>query len=224
MLVDTVRIPMLDKRRCSRIFALLGSLVLSGGLAQAAVLYSNTLSIQSTDLTQLGRLSRNGIPQDWSGQEPFPGVINTTTSYHYVAVSILVPNWLSFLQITVDSNNANIFAAMYDTSYNPNPISPNRGLDVNWLGDAGASGNFFGTDPRFFQVVDATAASSSGFGTAILVLGETTTNGGLNSPVNLLVEGFTDTDFNEVPEPVTSTLLGAGLLVLAVRHRRRGLA
>ena len=31
---------MLEKRRSSRTFALLGSLILSGGLAQAAVLYT----------------------------------------------------------------------------------------------------------------------------------------------------------------------------------------
>lgn len=217
---------MLEKRNSSRMFALLGSLVLSGGLAQGAVLYTNTISILSTDPTQLGRLSRNGIPQDWSGQEPFPGPFNTSTSYHYEAIPILVPNWLSFLQITIDSNNGNIFASMYDTSYSPDPTaSPNRGLDVNWMGDAGGSGNFFGTDPRFFQVVDLTAAGSpTGFGTVILVLNESVTNGGLNSPVNVLVEGFSGTDFSEVPEPVTSTLLGAGLLVLIVRYRRRAVA
>ena len=46
---------------------------------------------------------------------------------------------------------------------------------------------------------------------------------GLNSPVGVVVEGFSDTDFNEVtPEPVSATLMGAGLLVLAVRRRRRG--
>ena len=97
---------------------------------------------------------------------------------------------------------------------------PNRGLDVNYMGDAGGSGNFFGTDPRFFQVVDQTAANSpSGFGTVIVVLNETTTTGaGLNSPVGVLVEGFSDTAFDEVPEPVTSTLLGAGLLVLVARY------
>ena len=91
------------------------------------------------------------------------------------------------------------------------------------MGDAGGSANFFGTgDPRFFQVVDTTAANSpSGFGTVILVLNESTNTGtGLNSPVNLLVEGFSDSGFSEVPEPVTTSLLGAGLLVLVARYRR----
>lgn len=110
---------------------------------------------------------------------------------------------------------------MYDTSYNPNPISTNRGLDIHYMGDPGGSGNFFG-NPLFFQVVDQTAANSlSGFATVILVLDETTTNGGLNSPVGVLVEGFSDTDYNEVPEPLTSTLVGLGILVLAAGYRRR---
>jgi hypothetical protein len=212
------------KKRCSSAFALLSSLVLSGGLTKAAVLHTGTISLLSTDPTQLGRLSRNAIIADWSFQEPFPGTINPTTSYHYEAISVLVPNWLSFLQITIDSNNANIFASVYDTSYSPNPIAPNRGLDINYMGDAGGSGNFFGTSPRFFQVVDETAANSpTGFGTAVVVLNETTTGAGLNSPVGVLVEGFSDTDFDEVPEPMTFALLGTGILALAVAYRRRGL-
>jgi len=217
---------MLVKRMPNRALTLLGTLALSSGLAQAAVLYTGTISLISTDPTQLGRLSRNGIPQDWSGQEPFPGVLNLTTSYHYETISVLVPNWLSYLQITIDSNNANILASAYDTSYTPDPLAANRGLDVNWLGDAGGSGNFFGTSPRFFQVIDQTAANSStGFGTALVVLDETTNTGtGLNSPVDVLVEGFSDANFNEIPEPVTFLLLGAGMVALAARYRYRSQA
>jgi hypothetical protein len=214
---------MIVKRSSGRVLALLGSLFLLGGLAQAAVLYTATITLVSTDPTQLGRLSRNGIIADWSSQEPFPGTLNPTTSYHYEAIPVFVPNWFPFLQITIDSNNANIFASAYNTSYLPNPIAPNGGLDINYMGDAGGSGNFLPNDPRFFQVVDHTAANSPSGGTVLVVLNETTTNGGLNSPVGVLVEGFSDTNFDEVtPEPVTSTLLGAGLLVLAARYRRRG--
>ena len=185
------------------------------------MLYTGTITLVSTDPTQLGRLSRDGITPDWSFQKAFPGTINPTTSYHYETISLFVPNWFSYLQITIDSNNANILGSIYDTSYNPSAVPPNLGLDVNYLGDPGGSGNFFG-NPLFFQVVDQTAANSASGGTVVVVLNETTTNGGLNSPVGVLVEGFSDTAFDEVtPEPVTSTLLGAGLLVLVARYRRR---
>jgi hypothetical protein len=212
---------MLEKRLYSRVFALVGSLVLSGGLAQAAVLYDATVSLANTDPTQLGRLSRDGITPDWSFDKDFPGVFTPTTSYHYRTFSVFVPGWFSFLQISIDSNNGDILGSVYDTSYNPNPLAANRGLDVNYLGDPGGSGNFFG-NPIFFQVVDRTAANSPSGGTIILVLDETTTTGtGLNSPVGLLVEGFSDTEFDETtPEPLTSTLMGAGLLILVARYRQ----
>jgi hypothetical protein len=213
---------MIVKRSSSRLLILLGALVLSGGLTQAAVLYTGTITLVSTDPTQLGRLSRNGIAADWSFQEPFPGTINPTTSYHYEPISLFVPNWFPYLQITIDSNNANIFGSAYDSSYNPNPIAPNGGLDINYMGDPGSSGNFFG-NPQFFQVVDQTAANSPSGGTVVVVLNETTNTGtGLNSPVGVLVEGFSDTAFDEAtPEPVTSTLLAAGLVITAARYRRR---
>lgn len=212
--------------------------MLCAGFANADVLYTNTVTLLSTDPTQLGRLSRNDIVSDWSAPKAFPGTINATTSYHYEAISVQVPSGLSFLQITIDSNNGDIFAAVYDTSYNPDPVALNRGLDVNYLGDAGASGNFFGTSPRFFQVVDQTAADSvSGFGTVILVLTETTTNGtGLDSPVDVVVEGFCDADFNglgqctgdgtgggtgTVPEPGTLAPLGVAFTALIVAYRRK---
>jgi len=207
--------------------------VLCAGFAKADVLYTNTVTLLSPDPTQLGRLSRNGIAADWSFQEAFPGILNATTSYHYQAIPVVVPSGLSFLQITIDSNNTDIFAALYDTSYNPDPGALNRGLDVNYLGDAGGSGNFNGFSPRFFQVVDQTAADSvSGFGTVILVLTETTINGtGLNSPVDVLVEGFCDADFDglgqcsgggtgTVPEPGTLAPLVAGFTALIVAYRR----
>ncbi len=214
---------MLNKQGCSRTTALLCSLILFGGLAQASVLYTGTISLANTDPTQLGRLSRDAVTPDWSFQKDFPGIINPTVSYHYETVMVFVPNWFPFLQISIDSNNTDILGSVYDTSYNPNPIAVNRGLDVNYLGDPGGSGNFFG-NPLFFQVVDKTAANSLSGATIVLVLNETTNTGtGRNSPVGLLVEGFSDSGFSEVtPEPVSATLLGAGLLVLAARYRRRG--
>ena len=50
---------MLKKRHYSRTAALLGLLIMYSGLAQASVLYTGTVSLLSTDPTQLGRLSRD---------------------------------------------------------------------------------------------------------------------------------------------------------------------
>jgi hypothetical protein len=213
---------MLKKQSSIRVMALMGPLLLSSGLAQASVLYSGDVTLLSTDPTQLGRLFRDGNTPDWSFQKAFPGVSNPTIAYHYEAISVLVPSWFNFLQISIDSNNGNILGSVYDTFYFPDPLATNRGLDINYLGDPGGSGNFFG-NPLFFQVVDQTAANSpTEFGTVVVVLNETTNTGtGLNSPVGVLVEGFSDTEFNEVtPEPVTSALFGVGILVLAARYRR----
>ncbi|MEO8592586.1 MAG: PEP-CTERM sorting domain-containing protein [Candidatus Solibacter sp.] len=187
-------------------------------MAKASVLFSGDVSVLVTDPTQLGRLSRNGIPQDWANTEPFPGLVNTTTSYHYRTVSIFVPNWFPFLQISLDSENPNIFGSAYDTTYNP------ANLSANWLGDPGFSANAFG-NPLFFNVFAQTASATPSGGIVIIVLNETTTTGGgRNSPVGLVVEAFSDTEFNETtPEPSTYVFFGTGILALLALYRRKGL-
>jgi hypothetical protein len=184
------------------------------------VLYDSTVTLLDTDPTQMGRLTRNTVIPDWSFKKTFPGVLNPTESYHYEAISVFVPNWFPYLQISIDSEDFNLFGSVYDTAYNPNPLAVNSGLDINYLGDEGGSGNIFNS-PRFFQVFDPTAANSASGATVIVVLNETIPDAGLNSPAGIVVEGFSDTGLNEVtPEPVSGTLLGAGLLVLAARYRR----
>ncbi len=194
-------------------------LSLATASAQALVLLDTSGSVSATDPTQLGRLSRNGIIQDWTASEPFPGIINPTTAYHYVTYLINV-GITPFVQISIDSTSANTFVSAYQTSYNPDPTDPiNRGLDVNWLGDEGSSGNFFGTVPSFFQV---TAALNSWI---VVVVNQTAAGtGGLGDPFGLLVEGFIDTEYSDpVPEPATLLLSLIGLGALArQRMSKRG--
>lgn len=193
-----------------------------GGVAHASVVYTGTMTLSSGDATQLGRLSRNNVPQDWSGSEAVPGAINTGTSYHYQTMTLdmdLLLDGLTpgpYVQVTIDSLSTNTFLSAYLDAYDP----VNKSL--GWLGDAGNSGNSFGGDPRFFQVVVPTGHD------LVLLLNETTTNAGLGAPANLLVESFQDTEFTDlepqpqgsVPEPVSMALVLAALGAVAATRRR----
>ena len=120
-------------------------LLLAAGSARAVPILDVTSALTTGDPVQMGRLSRNGIPQDWAGTEPFPGVINPATSYHYIALALDVAaleaglgfSYGGFIQIDFDSTASTTFLSAYLDVYSP------ANLAANWLGDAGASGNFF---------------------------------------------------------------------------------
>jgi len=202
-------------KQASMLLRVLLVLSVAGVAAQAMTLATITGDfLTATDPTQLGRISRNGIPQDWSGSETYPGVINTSTTYHYkeymINSSVIGPS--VFIQIEFDTVPTNTFVAAYDTSYSStNPVA-------TWLGDAGTSGNFFGTDPLFFQVI-----IPSGHNLDVVVNTTSTDAASLGSPnaYNLTVEGFIDNQYTDAPEPSTTLLIGAGLLASGVLARLR---
>jgi hypothetical protein len=198
----------------SRLGTLMAALLWATSSAQALPLLDLTSALTLSDPTQLGRLSRNGMPQDWAGDEVFPGVLNTSVTYHYHAFAINV-GLAPFIQISVDSESGNTFASAYDTAYLPNSAgSPNFGFNINWLGDAGFSGNLFPGDPAFFQVVVPINH------TLLVIVNNTlSANVGVGDPFRLLVEGFADTEFTEpVPEPTTLVLCATGLALLGIRR------
>jgi len=172
---------------------------------------SGVIALSAGSPTQLGRISRDGIISDWSSPKVFPGTINPATSYHYE--NYLVPiQYFPFIQISFDdvSGQANTFASAYLNSYNP----ANKAL--NYLGDAGSSGNFFGVDPIAFQVLVDTG------NTLVVVVNDANAAGaGVGQPYRIIVEGFSDTNFNEAtPEPATMLLSGGGLGVALLLFRR----
>jgi hypothetical protein len=73
------------------------------------------MTIGAGDPTELGRLSRSGVPSDWSVLKTFPGVINTTTSYHYTTLDLNLAvlsapfNGEIYIQIDIDSDSPNTF-------------------------------------------------------------------------------------------------------------------
>src|SRR3954452_3595382 len=123
-----------------------GLLFLSAALCSAATIYdSGFATVKATDPLQTGRLSRTAVVSDWSTLKDFPGTVNSAVSYHYqtfVIPYVMYP----FVQISVDdvSRTAQTFASAYLNSYTPSNTAPNYGLDINYLGDAGNSGNLAG--------------------------------------------------------------------------------
>ncbi len=188
------------------------ALTLSSALLHGAVIYdSGVTELTPSDPNQLGRINRNGVVSDWSSPKPFPGIVNPTFLYHYDTYTIsnvLYP----YIQVTFDdvSGTALTFASAYLNSYQPNGTNANNGLDINYLGDEGASGNYFGTDPRVFQVTIPTGSNL-----VIAVNGTgTSTDPATGEPYRIIVEGFTDTNFDDViPEPASLGLTGLTLVV-----------
>ena len=190
---------------------------LSCTAASGSVLLNVSSTLASTDPTQLGRLSRSGVPSDWSTLKSFPGIVNVSTLYHYTTFTLNVLT-AAYLQISIDDPSTSFFASAYLGAYTPLSLATNRGLDINYLGDAGSSGNAFGTDPGFFQIVVPQNRN------LVVVINEPVSNGGIGRPFNLLVEGFSDTSFTDpvaTPEPATLLLSAAGIGVLACVRRRR---
>ena len=187
--------------------------------APAAIIFDSGLtSITAANPTQLGRLSRSGVISDWSTTKAFPGVLNATTVYSYVTFDVVVPYYYPYIQVTIDSVQANTFASAYAGAYLPNPTAANRGLDVDYLGDAGTSGNLVGgTDPIGFQVI--LPASKD-----LIVVVNTTAAAGLGQNFDILVEGFTDNQFDDTPpttpEPATMATAATCLIGIAAFRKR----
>lgn len=189
--------------------------------ASGSILLQTTGALTVTDATQLGRLNRAAPPSDWSTTKAFPGAFNTTTVYRYEAFTVNV-GITPYIQISVDDPNVALFASAYVGSYVPNPTATNRGLDTNYLGDAGASGNPQSGAPRFFQVIVPMNTN------VVVVINEfAATNSGVGQPFSLTIEGFIDTDFDEppvstpTPEPSVMFLSSSGIGLIAFMARRR---
>jgi PEP-CTERM motif len=195
-------------------------LFLAAGTAQAIPLLDVTGALTLLDPTQTGRLSRDGVPSDWSGPKAFPGVLNPSTTYHYEAFLINV-GMTPFIQISDDTTAGNLFFSAYDTTYSPDSAgAPNFGFDTNYLGDAGFSGDPFPGDPQFFQVV-----VPANHNLLVIVNNTAANNVGVGDSFHLLVEGFIDSQFTDpppsVPEPTTMLLSATGLAFLALKRARQ---
>jgi hypothetical protein len=194
--------------------------------AFADPLVTITGTITTANATELGRPSRNGVPQQWNNVESYPGVNPSTTvlTYYYqtytISNSLFNPNNYLDISFTDQLQNGLLFVSAYSGSYNPNA------RDQNWLGDLGYQSNAYGPDALFFDVV-ATAGQD-------LVLVVTTTGGGTsgtNNPYEIDISGFTNSSdyltapvtpyVAPTPEPSTFVELGTAVVAFAGMARRR---
>jgi PEP-CTERM motif-containing protein len=185
------------------------------GVAAAPILDTGFLTFTPSG-SQFGRLLRDGVPTDWANPPLFPGVTGAPTARAYETFTVNSGPF-QYLQILMDDPAALLFASAYLGAFTPINVPPNYGLDLNYLGDAGTS-QIFG-NPAFFQIVVAP------FSDVLIVVNEVNPGAGTGASLNLLVEGFYDTAFNDtappIPEPASLALVGSGLALLAVARRRR---
>ncbi len=192
-------------------------------LAHAEEISNFNAVLTAASPTELGRPSRSGIQQTWTGAETWTGIINPTTAYAYTTYTFAASNFVGapYVEITaLDTLVSNSdFVVAYAGSYNV--ASPS----TNWLGDQGSSGNFFGaTDGRYFDIFLPV-------GKSLVLVVNNTAAAGLNDPINIDVSAYADTMYTEpvavtppttvTPEPSAFVLLGTGLLTLAGTVRRR---
>lgn len=185
-------------------------------------------TITTSSRTELGRLSRNNVPQTWTRQEQYPGVVNPTTTYYYNTYVLnyanFVPNNYVEISFTDTAGNGAVFISAYANSFDP------TNKQTNWLGDLGYNSIAYGTaDSLTFQV-------NLNYQTNLVLVVNTTGTGtaassGLNNPFDIYVNAYTDSMYDDTdvtghitPEPSTFIELGTGLLAIAGVARRRLMA
>lgn len=179
--------------------------ITAAGAGAVTLLDTGFVEFEATG-EQFGQLFWNTVPSDWSAPKPFPGVSSATDRLKYQTFE-LDPGDRPYVQVIFEDPASAFFISAYGPAFAPVEAGPRYGLDVNYLGDAGWQGDFYG-NPQFFQLYDP------GLVPLVMVITEVYPGIGNEREFSLLVEGFYGRDYSEVPEPATLLLLGSGLCAL----------
>src|SRR4051794_17609842 len=122
----------------SRILVRASSTLLMAAIAQAGLILDTGAVTFAPTGTQFGRILRNGEASVWGVVKAFPGVTGAPTARAFETFTI--HNFdRQYLQISLDDPFVAFLDAAYLNSFNLVNVSPNFGLDVNYLGDPGNS-------------------------------------------------------------------------------------
>ncbi len=189
-------------------------------LASAETISNFNGVLTSSSATELGRPFRSGTQQTWTGAEPYDGKNNLAISFAYNTYTFAASLFTGAPYVEISVLDTQGGASDFVTAYAGSFIVSSQG--TNWLGDEGASGNYFGlTDARFFDVILPVGQD------LVLVLNDSSV-AALNDPINIDIEAYSDTNYDSplaqvTPEPSTFVTLGTGLIWAAgvARGRRR---
>ncbi|BDC49130.1 hypothetical protein F183_A14460 [Bryobacterales bacterium F-183] len=203
------------KRTSLLLRTLLLTATVTASLKADILLDTGAIAFDGTGPTFTSRPFRDSTPSDWSTAKAFPGLAGAVGPFFYTTITIpLATGAPVYVQVSTDDPFGTVFVSAYHTSFTPGPGFP---TGANYLGDAGLSGNPFG-NPGFFQVIVPADAP--------LVLLLTRPTPGVGSPFAVLVEGFADSNFAPLPEPMAYglSLSVVGVAMLVRRKRNGGVA
>lgn len=196
-------------------------IVLGSALAaKAESIAAFTDTVGSSSMTQTGRPARYGIPQDWAGDESYPGLApgSDLYTYHYKTYTLAASLFANapYLEITGADvlEQQNVFLSAYGGSYDPADQA------ANWLGDEGVS-DFVPGAASFFEVL---LPAGTDLTLVVNTADPGNSSGGVDDPYRITVDAYVDADYNEplpTPEPASLLLLGSGLIGVTIQVRRR---
>jgi hypothetical protein len=173
--------------------------------------FSVSGSITSSDPTENGRLSRNGVASQAGTQKPFPGTLSLGIFHYdsYTIVNTTGADQALYIDFTASFFPTDAFSVAYLGSFDPNNIA------TNYLGDAGISPEV--GNPHVFYSVTFPVGQ-----TVVLVVNEVTSRAGV--PSYTLAASTTPFTVPEYSSTFALGLIGFAVVIFAAWRQERRVA